>query len=192
MPVTVLNGDQELGVLWSSGIKTTTNVKDSSNKIEWQCAAREDCVQGQHKFGLGVKGHSNTSALKHLREVHGIVGQEPGSVVAVRNKLEMMARKQADIDKIGKPRVAMLAAALLLIRACLPFAHVELPEFRIGWDGGGWMSRANARRHVGEIYLSFVESTRANIIKARKGMGGLPAFWWNADLWTFKVCVGGV
>ena len=65
------------------------------------CCAHDECVKmadgkllpAMVQIAMGKDGKTHAAAIKHLRSVHGIVGQEPGNVKAKRQVEEQSQRK---------------------------------------------------------------------------------------------------
>jgi len=131
---------------------------------------------------LGLEGKSHSRANKHLNDCHSIVGQQPGTAVALQNRDALRLVVESEETQIGAPRVKLLTTSLLIITACLPFVHVESPYFRSLADVT--ISAQNARRYVAETYLSIVDTIRVVLKKVVDVSMGLKMLWWNADLWT--------
>ena len=153
-PALTAGGQQ--GILFLNGFKSFTSPtsKNPQDTFKWHCCAASDC-----KFvaPLGLTGKSHSRANKHLNDSHSVVGQQPGTAVALQNRDALRSVVESEETQIGAPRVKFLTTALLLITACLPFVHVESPYFRSLADVT--ISAQNARRYVAEIYLSIVAGT---------------------------------
>jgi hypothetical protein len=176
-----LTAGGQQGILFLNGFKSFTSPtpKNPQDTFKWHCCAASDC-----KFvaPLGLTGKSHSRANKHLNDSHSVVGQQPGTAVALQNRDALRSVVESEETQIGAPRVKFLTTALLLITACLPFVHVESPYFRSLADVT--ISAQNARRYVAEIYLSIVDTIRGVLKKVVDVSMGLKMFWWNADLWT--------
>jgi len=180
-PALTAGGQQ--GILFLNGFKsftspTPTNLQET---FKWHCCAVSDC-KFVAPLGLEGKPESHSRVNKHLNDSHSVVGQQPGTVVALQNHDALCLVVESEETQIGTPRVKFLTTPLLLITACLPFVHVESPYFRSLADVT--ISAQNARRYVTEICLSIVNTIYGVLKKVVDVSMGLKMFWWNADLRT--------
>jgi len=160
------------------------------------CCAHDDCVKVEDgglspdsvHLKLGKNRQTHKAALAHLMSAHGIADGEPGTAKAKRQLQEQnwlrgeeqnWLRGEEDAA-IGEERRKQLDAALLIIRHLLPSSFVVEPQSRKVLQVA--IGHRNARRYVGEIYLSAVDKLRIQFQSASKSALGIPIFWWNADL----------
>ena len=79
---------RQTGVLWAYGVQGKLVDKDKGVMFFFFCCAHDECVKMEDgkllpatvQIPLGKDGRSHVTAMRHLRELHGIVGQEPGNV----------------------------------------------------------------------------------------------------------------
>jgi len=126
-PALTAGGQQ--GILFLNGFKSFTSPTQTNpqESFKWHC-----CVASDFKFvaPLGLEGKSHSRANKHLNDSHSVVGQQPGTAVALQNSDALRLVVQSEETQIEAPQVKFLTTTLLLITACLPFVHVESPYFR--------------------------------------------------------------
>ena len=105
------HGFQGPGILFTYGFKTVTSPapKDLKYTFKWHCCSSSDCTL---VCPLGEKGKSQTSADKHLKITHSIIGQQPGTVVDLQNSTASCVDNEVEEAQIGAPRVKHLNLAL--------------------------------------------------------------------------------
>lgn len=114
---------------------------------------------------------------------------------ATHPKILSKQQQNARQDKTHRSTILMgtsgrfwqLRVALMIIRRFLPFSFVEHDEVRFVFNPAWPVETARSvRRHIGELFLSWVTATQKTLREAQDKMC-LPGFYGNADLWTSKV-----
>jgi len=114
---TLTPGGQQ-GILFLNGFKsftspTPTNLQET---FKWYCCATSDC---KFVVPFGLEGKSHSRADKHLNDSHSVVGQQPGTTVALQNRDALCLVVESEETQIGTPRVKFLTTGLFLITVCL-------------------------------------------------------------------------
>jgi len=88
------------GTLFLNGFKSFTSPTPTNPQetFKWHCCAASDC-----KFvtPLDLEGKSHSCADKHLNDSHSVVGQQPGTVVALQNRDALRLVVESRGDQIG-------------------------------------------------------------------------------------------
>jgi hypothetical protein len=130
---------------------------------KWYCMAADSCVNNKVCYDfkiLGGAGQSKkfatSSATEHLKYVHGIQGELPGTAVAKNKKSEMAIQREKGSLAVGADRYSALCVAKMHIARFLPFTFIECPSVRTCLHPDtDMMSGRHVRKVIGETYLRF-------------------------------------